>query len=43
MTTINGELLDYTKRAIDDIYVSGNCCARVTINTIVALFLFEIE
>jgi len=27
MTTINGELLDYTKRAIDDIYVSGNCCA----------------
>jgi len=29
MTTINGELLDYTKRAIDDIYVSGNCCAYV--------------
>ncbi len=29
MTTINGELLDYTKRAIDDIYLSGNCCVYV--------------
>ena len=29
MKTVNGELLDYTKRAIDDIYVSGNCCVYV--------------
>jgi len=29
MTTINGELLDYTKRAIDDIYLSGDCCIYI--------------